>query len=153
MSEHAMQAPRLREIDDLLAECQRHGMPGIMVSYAQLRALRAEIERLASALEVQTQLLAGANAQLNAMRADRYKMLEGMEAIGWPCRLVELPEEYAALARLHVAAKEEIDRLTADRDRYKAWCDDVASRRIHVLQENGRVYDAIVRPQPMKENE
>jgi len=88
VSEHALQAQRLREIDDLLAECQRHGMPGIMVSYAQLRALRSEVER-----------------------------------------------------------------LTAERNRYKAWHDDVASRRLHVLQENGRVYDAIVRPQPLKENE
>lgn len=47
----------------------------------------------------------------------------------------------------------EAKRLTADRDRYKAWHDDVASRRLHVLQENGRVYDAIVRPKPLKENE
>lgn len=41
MNEHALQAQRLREIDDLLAECQRHGMPVVMVSYAQLRALRS----------------------------------------------------------------------------------------------------------------
>ena len=47
----------------------------------------------------------------------------------------------------------EVARLTADRDRDKAWHDDVASRRLHVLQENGRVYDAIVRPKPLKENE
>src|SRR5574343_1945308 len=47
----------------------------------------------------------------------------------------------------------EVERLTADRDRYKAWHDDVASRRLHVRQENGLVYDAIVRPKPLKENE
>jgi outer membrane murein-binding lipoprotein Lpp len=35
------QAQRLREIDELLAECQRHDMTGVRVSYAQLRALRA----------------------------------------------------------------------------------------------------------------
>ena len=37
---HDQQAQRLREIDDLLAECQRHDMTGVRVSYAQLRALR-----------------------------------------------------------------------------------------------------------------
>lgn len=41
MSEHVLQAQRLREIDDLLAECQRHSMPRVMVSYAQLRAMRS----------------------------------------------------------------------------------------------------------------
>ena len=34
------------ELNDLLTECQQRGMPGVMVSYAQLRALRAEVERL-----------------------------------------------------------------------------------------------------------
>lgn len=113
MSGHAMQAPRLREIDDLLAECQRHGMPGIMVSYAQLRALRAEVAR-----------------------------------------------------------------LTAERGRYKAWHDEVMAQRVvdavdigaacgAMRRQNGRVIElqdaideierasvkAILRPQPLKENE
>ena len=35
-----MVSDRLREIDELLAECQRHNMPRVNVSYAQLRALR-----------------------------------------------------------------------------------------------------------------
>ena len=50
-------------------------------------------------------------------------------------------------------ANAQLNAMRADRDRYKAWHDDVASRRLHVLQENGRVYDAIVRPKPLKENE
>ena len=74
------------------------------------------------------------------LRASETESLKHALAVGQVC--IELSEE-----------KREVERLTADRDRYKAWHDDVASRRIHVLQENGRVYDAIVRPKPLKENE
>lgn len=117
MSEHALQAQRLREIDDLLAECQRHGIPGVMVSYAQLRALRAGI--------------AGPVA--------------------------------------------EVERLTAERDRYKEWCDSVMAQKVvdavdigtacyAIRRQNGRVIElqdaideierasvkAILRPQPLE---
>ena len=43
---HDQQSARLREIDDLLAECQRHDMTGVRVSYAQLRALRDAVSEL-----------------------------------------------------------------------------------------------------------
>lgn len=33
-------------------------------------------------------------------------LLEGMERIGWPCRLVELPDEYQRLARIVMELRE-----------------------------------------------
>ena len=47
--------------------------------------------------------------ELNTLRAERNQMLEGLEALGWPCRLVELPA-YA------MKSDREIDRLRAALD-------------------------------------
>lgn len=72
----------------------------------------------------------------------------------------------------------EVERLTAERDRYKEWCDGVAAQKVvdavdigtacgAMRRQNGRVIElqdaideierasvkAIVRPQPLKENE
>lgn len=44
--------------------------------------------------------------ELNTLRAERDQMLEGLEALGWPCHLVELPA-YA------MKSDREIDRLRA----------------------------------------
>jgi hypothetical protein len=38
------QQDRLCEIDELLFECQRHNIPAISMTYAQLKALRAAIQ-------------------------------------------------------------------------------------------------------------
>ena len=46
-----IQAKRLDEIDELLRECQRHGMSRISVSYAQLMAMRAETIEATTALD------------------------------------------------------------------------------------------------------
>lgn len=43
MTNENKQQERLREIDELLFECQRHNIPAISVSYAQLKALRATV--------------------------------------------------------------------------------------------------------------
>ena len=42
MTNENKQQDRLQEIDELLFECQRHGLSKVSVSYAQLKALRAE---------------------------------------------------------------------------------------------------------------
>lgn len=39
------------------------------------------------------------------------KLLEGMERIGWPCRLVELPDEYEKLASAHLSLKDRVRGL------------------------------------------
>lgn len=79
--------------------------------------------------------------------------------------------ELAALAA-------DVERLTAERDRYKEWCDGVAAQKVvdavdigtacgAMRRQNGRVIElqdaideierasvkAILRPQPLKENE
>lgn len=53
-----LQAQRLREIDELLRECQRHGMTGIRVSYAQLMSMRAAVvqDSLAEAVLIMERL-------------------------------------------------------------------------------------------------
>ena len=83
------------------------------------------------------------------MKTGGYPCEHGYYGICAQCVREERDELRARVAELEAR----VERLTADRDRYKAWHDGVASRRLHVLQENGRVYDAIVRPQPLKENE
>lgn len=48
----------------------------------------------------------------------------------------------------------EVERLTAERDRYKAWHDEVIdSPTMHHRRGAGKVTQLIVRPQPLKENE
>ena len=48
----------------------------------------------------------------------------------------------------------EVERLTAERDRYKAWHDEVIdSPTMHHRRAAGKVTRLITRPQPLKENE
>jgi hypothetical protein len=55
------------------------------------------------------------NAQLRASLTDlenaRAVMLTGLEKLGWPCRLEELPTYTATLSRLLSEAQEELARL------------------------------------------
>ncbi len=60
----------------------------------------------ATYLRSQFEQIEGLTHELNTLRAERNQMLEGLEALGWPCRLVELPA-YA------MKSDREIDRLRA----------------------------------------
>ena len=52
--------------------------------------------------------------ELSAMSTERNQMLAGLEALGWPCRLVELPAHAAK-------SYKEIDRLRAEIKRLRQW--------------------------------
>lgn len=64
---HDQQSARLREIDDLLAECQRHDMTGVRVSYAHLRAMRDAIEDHDAAMVAQVRETVKLREQLAPM--------------------------------------------------------------------------------------
>ena len=52
--------------------------------------------------------------ELSTMSTERNQMLAGLEALGWPCRLVELPAHAAK-------SYKEIDRLRAQIKRLRQW--------------------------------
>lgn len=45
---------------------------------------------------------------------ERDVMLEGLERLGWPCRLIELPEYAAELGREILSLRQEVSRLKAE---------------------------------------
>lgn len=50
------------------------------------------------AVPIKWHLVGRAIDELKALRVERDELLKGLENLGWPCQLVELPEEYNKLA-------------------------------------------------------
>ena len=78
------QQDRIREIDELLFECQRHNIPAISVTYAQLKALRAVTNDITPKMQAFAPMeemakLRAANARLQAW----HDAVMGQETIGF----------------------------------------------------------------------
>ncbi len=53
--------------------------------------------------------------KLTDIMEDLYsRTLEGLERIGWPCRLEELPEEYRKLGQLLIAERQKVTQLSIE---------------------------------------
>lgn len=91
-------------------------------------------------------VLAAAQAVI-AQQAERAQMLEGLERLGWPCRLVELPEYAEKTTKELLACRAELAALKSGRSPAASHAEegtdiDVADLWSDALKETGaRTYD------------
>ena len=101
------------EIEALMRRCQQGfaGRPSVV--YEQANQFAAACYGTLGRLKLQRDALA---EELHIINGEPSKMLEGMEAIGWPCRAVELPQEYLKMGAQLTYTRNAYEELRGQRD-------------------------------------
>lgn len=101
------------EIEALMRRCQQGfaGRPSVV--YEQANQFAAACYGTIGRLKLERDALA---EELHIINGEPSKMLEGMEAIGWPCRAVELPQEYLKLGEQLTYTRNAYEELRRQRD-------------------------------------